>query len=261
MKRIVLGIEYDGTHFSGWQFQPGLRTIQDELEKAISKVADERIQITCAGRTDAGVHAIGQVIHFDTNAKRPEKAWFLGVNSNLQNDIVVTWAKEISSEFSARFSAIERHYCYLINTDKVNSAINRHRMLWHPTLLDTLAMQEAAQYLLGEHDFSSFRAADCQSTSPMRCMNEILISRQQSIIRMDFRANAFLHHMVRNIVGTLLPIGHLKKSPTWMKEVLSAKDRKAADITAAPHGLYLIKMRYPEEFNMPLAAQLNLIVF
>ncbi len=259
MKRIVLGVEYDGTNFSGWQFQPALRTIQDELEKAISKIAGDKIRITCAGRTDAGVHAIGQVIHFDTNADRPESAWILGVKTNLPDDITIAWVKEVSPEFSARFSAVERHYCYLINTSQVNSSINRHRMLWYPKLLDVSAMQEAAQYLLGKHDFSSFRAAGCQSNSPVRSINEILISRQQSVIRIDVKANAFLHHMIRNIVGTLLSIGHLKKSPTWMKEVLAAKDRKAADTTAASNGLYFMHVRYPEEFNLPPSRQLTIV--
>ncbi len=259
MKRIVLGVEYDGTNFYGWQFQPALRTVQDELEKAISKIAGEKIRITCAGRTDAGVHAMGQVIHFDTSVDRPESAWILGVKTNLPDDITIAWMKEVSSEFSARFSAVERHYCYLVNTSQVNSAINRYRMLWHPKLLDVNAMREATQYLLGKHDFSSFRAAGCQSKSPVRCMNEILISSQQSVIRLDFKANAFLHHMIRNIVGALLSVGSLKTSPIWIKEVLEAKDRQAAGITAAPYGLYFMSVSYPDEFDMPAKNRLMVL--
>lgn len=259
MKRVALGVEYDGTDFYGWQSQPVVRTIQTELEWAISQVADESIQVTCAGRTDAGVHAIGQVVHFSTKASRSERAWIFGVNAHLQNDVAITWAKEVSEKFHARYSAIERHYSYFIDNRPTKSPITLRRMTWYPSPLNIQAMSEASQYLIGNHDFSSFRAADCQSNSPVRDVSKISITSDSSIIRIEFVANAFLHHMVRNIVGVLLAVGTGKNQPVWVKQVLVAKDRRAAGITAPPFGLYLMKVKYPDEFSLPAAKKIHLV--
>lgn len=257
--RFALGIEYDGANFHGWQFQPGLRTIQTELEKALSKVADEPIQVICAGRTDAGVHALGQVVHFDTQAVRDDRAWVLGVNMNLPNDIAVTWVKKVSLEFHARFSAVSRTYSYFIHQTSYRSPITSHRMIWYRKPLNIELMQKAAQFLIGEHDFSSFRAADCQAKSPMRHVTTITISAENSVVKINITANAFLHHMVRNIVGVLLLIGCGRKPPEWMKEVLDSKDRCAADITVPPEGLYLAGVNYPDVFKMLSQSDLKII--
>lgn len=251
--RIALGIEYLGTAYSGWQSQhfDQLPTIQDNVEKAISIVADHQVQVICAGRTDAGVHAKGQVIHFDTHAIRNERNWILGINSNLPSDISVHWAQQMPDDFHARFSAIARQYQYYIYNHPFRSALYHRRATWIYLPLDISQMQQAAQYFIGEHDFSSLRAQYCQAKSPVRKIEEINIEQHDDLIILTIKANAFLHHMVRNIIGVLLPIGRHEKNPQWVKEVIDARDRKAAGITAPADGLYLNRVFYPELFNVP----------
>lgn len=251
--RIALGIEYIGTAYSGWQSQhfDQLPTIQDKVEKAIAMVANHPVKIVCAGRTDTGVHAKGQVVHFDTYANRQERNWVLGINSNLPSDISVHWAQQMSDEFHARFSAIARQYQYYIYNHPFRSALYYRRATWIYLPLDIERMHQAAQYFIGEHDFSSFRAQYCQAKSPIRKIEEINIEQQDDLIILTIKANAFLHHMVRNIVGVLLPIGRHEKDPQWIQEVIAARDRKAAGITAPADGLYLNRVFYPEMFNIP----------
>ncbi|MDQ8038909.1 MAG: tRNA pseudouridine(38-40) synthase TruA [Rickettsiella sp.] len=249
--RIALGISYQGTAYHGWQSQAGLLTVQSVLEKAIANVADHPIALTCAGRTDKGVHALGQVVHFDTIAVRSDRSWLLGSNSHLSADIRIDWVRRVSNQFHARFSALARRYRYLIYNKPLLSA------LWHKHTthcyypLDEMRMQTAAKYLLGEHDFSSFRAMSCQSKSAFRNIQRLVVSRQKDNVIIDITANAFLHHMVRNIAGLLMLIGAGKREPSWAKEVLLAKDRKKATLTAKPTGLYLLKVFYPESFLIP----------
>lgn len=248
--RIILGVEYDGTLFSGWQRQPGRRTIQAELEAAVSIVADESIAISSAGRTDAGVHAIEQIVQFDTLARRDVNAWVMGVNSNLPGDIRVLWAKQPPIEFHARYSAIARYYRYVILNRPTNSALLRSRVAWCYTPLEPQRMTEAARYILGEHDFTSFRAKNCQSKSPFRRMYHINVDAREEFVVIDLVANAFLHHMVRNIAGVLIEIGSGKNPPNWAREVLIARNRACAGITAKASGLYLVAVKYPAEFSM-----------
>jgi tRNA pseudouridine38-40 synthase len=249
-KRYALGIEYDGANFHGWQQQDGLRTVQIELQQALSQVADEPIKVICAGRTDKGVHAYGQVVHFDTNVNRPLHAWILGCNSILDNDIAVKWSKEVPNDFHARFTAQRRAYRYIIANTNIPPAIMRNYQTWHMRHLDEQKMLQATQYLLGKHDFSSFRGAGCQAKTPIRTVFEIKICRQNHLIILDITANAFLHHMVRNIIGVLLAIGEGKKPPTWTRDVLETRDRQAGDITAKPNGLYLMRVWYPEKYDI-----------
>lgn len=252
MTRFVLTVAYKGTRYSGWQFQPKRLTVQGELEHALSTVANEPIKVFCAGRTDTGVHALGQVVHFDTNAAREAKVFFLGANALLPDDIRVTFSNTISEEFHARFSAVSRTYEYYIYQDQIVSPFVVNSMTHFPYELNVDAMHEAAQYLLGEQDFSSFRAAECQSNTPMRCVTEISVQRlNKKIIRMTISANAFLHHMVRNIVGVLFDVGQGKQSVEWVKLVLESQDRNRASVTAPPDGLYLKQVTYPKEFALP----------
>jgi tRNA pseudouridine38-40 synthase len=250
--RIALGIEYNGYGFYGWQAQQNLATIQGELEKALSKVANEPIFLFCAGRTYANVHATGKVVHFDTRAKRHIDAWIWGVNAHLPPAIVVRWAKAVDFSFHARFKATARRYRYVIYNHPIRPALLHTRATWHYFPLDISRMQEAAQYLLGEQDFSSFRSSQCNSKSPMRNVTEFSICRKQDFVLIEIQANAFLHHMVRNIVGTLVKIGAKNKDPDWMLEVLQAKSRAAAAETAPADGLYLIRVFYPEPYIFPV---------
>jgi len=243
--KIALGIEYDGRNFYGWQTQANLATVQETLEKALSIIANHPIKLFCAGRTDAGVHAQEQVVHFETTAKRVSRAWILGTNSHLPESIAVLWMKEVNEDFHARFSAISRRYRYIIHQDLARPALNTHRVLWMYDDLNIENMQKAGNYLIGEQDFSSFRSADCESKTPMRNVMQIDIKKENNLIFIDIEANAFLHHMVRNIVGTLIRIGRGFKTPEWMQEVLLAKDRRFAGETAPAHGLYLLKVTYP----------------
>lgn len=251
--RIAIGVEYLGTHYHGWQYQQGLTTIQGEIESALSQVADQPVTITCAGRTDAGVHAIGQVAHFQTEVIRPLSAWVMGTNTHLSPAIRILWAQEVSEEFHARYSATARRYQYIIYNSLIAPAIMKGRVTWHCKPLDETRMHAAAQYLIGEHDFSSYRGIDCQAKTPMREVLDLTIRRHEQWIVVDIKANAFLHHMVRNIVGVLLQIGEGKREPIWAKEVLEAKDRKVGGVTAPGDGLYLCEVDYPGHYNLPIA--------
>ena len=249
--RIALGISYQGTAYHGWQSQVGLSCIQTHLEQALSQVADHPIVLSCAGRTDKGVHALGQVVHFDTMAQRSQHAWLLGCNSLLPADMRINWVQVVDSAFHARFSATARRYQYMIYNHRLKSALwNQYTShCYYP--LNEERMQSAAQNLIGEHDFSSFRAASCQAKNARREMQHIKVVREGCYVIIDIQANAFLHHMVRNISAVLMTIGAGKKPITWAKEVLLAKDRKAADVTASPNGLYLVQVFYPENFALP----------
>ncbi len=245
--RIVLGLEYNGSNYHGWQRQSSredLPTIQDRVETALSKVADHKVNITCAGRTDVGVHAQNQVIHFDTHAIRKLDAWVLGGNSNSPKDISIKWAKEVDEDFHARFSAIARRYRYVIYNHQVRPAVLNKLVTWHYQNLDAKLMHEAAQHLIGEHDFTSFRGCDCQSKTPMRNVHHIKVKRQGKLVIIDIKANAFLMHMVRNIAGVLMEIGEGKQPPNWTADVLKACDRRAASVTAPSDGLYLLRVYY-----------------
>ena len=250
MPRIVLGIEYDGSHFSGWQYQTNRRTVQNELEKALSKVANQKIVIYCAGRTDSGVHALEQVIHFNVDVERDLHSWMMGGNANLPMDVRIIWVKLGINDFHARYSAIARFYRYIILNRKMKSALQPSQMTWCYSHLDEEKMHRAAQTLVGMHDFSSFRAQGCQSKSPNRLMHFIQVYRDDEKVIIDLSANAFLHHMVRNIAGVLMDIGCGKRSEDWTQELLEVKNRALGGITASPCGLYLGGVYYPDEFGI-----------
>lgn len=249
--KIALGIEYNGHPFFGWQKQPHLLTIQGCLEEALSKVADELIDVFCAGRTDAGVHAIGQVVHFNTNVTRTTRAWVMGANTHLPRGVAVHWSTEVDEAFHARFSALSRRYRYVIYNHSTRPAILSNGVTWLHQPLAIDKMQEAAQYLVGEHDFSSFRSSECQSKTAMRNIHKIEMTRHHEYLILEIQANAFLHHMVRNIVGVLKKIGEGHKPPIWAQSVLHAKDRKIAAETAPPDGLYLLKVDYGDKYRFP----------
>lgn len=252
MTRIALGVEYKGTEFHGFQTQPsGVKTVQQALQKALSKVADEEITLVCAGRTDAGVHATQQVIHFDTSSIRPEKAWVLGTKPHLPDSVIVRWAKNVSPQFHARFSALNRTYRYLLSDASTASALVAHQVTWSSRKLNLDLMREGAKYLIGEQDFTSFRATQCQAKSPVRTIHHLHLVRRGDLIILEVQANAFLHHMVRNIVGVLMTVGTGDKPVEWVAEVLAARDRSKGAVTAKPYGLYLVSVDYPKEFNIP----------
>ena len=255
LRRIVLGVEYDGTRFHGWQTQqPGVRTVQSDLEAAVSRVADHPVRVHCAGRTDAGVHALEQVIHFDTRALRSERAWVLGTNVNLPPDCCVRWAHAVSPDFHARFSAVARHYRYRILTQPTRSALERDRALWVHQTLDLGRMQAAGAALVGEHDFTSFRAVACQAKSPIRRVHYLELLEQEGGLELRVGANGFLHHMVRNIVGVLVAVGRGDAPAGWTRELLTARDRTLAGVTAPPQGLYFVRADYPPAFGLPQGA-------
>ena len=252
MMRIAVGVEYDGSNFSGWQFQQqGVRTVQGEVEKALSKVANHPVRVHCAGRTDTGVHATAQVIHFDTLAEREERAWVFGANANLPKDVALLWAKPVNEQFHARFSARRRAYRYVIFTREVRPTFLAYRVSWHYKDLDVERMARAGESLIGEHDFSSYRAVACQAKSPVRKLYRLKVTRQGPFVFIDVEANGFLHHMVRNIAGVLIAIGDGERPVEWSREVLEAKDRALGGITAQPYGLYLTEVGYPSEFALP----------
>lgn len=226
--------------------------MQDRLEHALSAVANAPVRVHCAGRTDTGVHGFGQVIHFDAPVQRSCKAWVLGGNANLPFDVRVHWAVPVTGEFHARFSAVARRYRYVIVNTPVRSALLHRQLTWQRRPLDERAMHEGAQCLLGERDFSAFRAAACQSNSPMRNMQSIEVARRGDLIIVDIKANAFLHHMVRNIVGSLIAVGSGRKEVGWMAQLLAGRDRTVAADTAPPHGLYLVDVEYPVDFGLPV---------
>lgn len=251
MARIVLGIEYDGSAYAGWQWQVGKPTLQSQLQAALSKIADQAIVVQCAGRTDAGVHALEQVVHFDCDVERHLDAWLMGGNSYLPDDIRITWVRSAIGDFHARYSAIARFYRYVILNRRMKSALLRTQATWCYLPLDAEKMHAAAQYLLGEHDFSSFRAQGCQSLSPNRYMHFIDVYRQDERVIIDICANAFLHHMVRNIAGVLMEIGMGKQSVDWSQDLLIIKDRSKAAVTAPAHGLHLGGVFYPSDYKIP----------
>ncbi|MFS1292113.1 tRNA pseudouridine(38-40) synthase TruA [Pseudomonas piscis] len=250
--RIALGVEYKGSRYHGWQRQSsGVPSVQETLEKALSRVADSPITLTCAGRTDAGVHASGQVVHFDTQVVRPMKAWVMGANINLPHDISVSWAREMPAHFHARFKAIARRYRYVIYNDQIRPAHLNEEITWNHRPLDTERMAEAAAYLVGTHDFSAFRAGQCQAKSPIKEIHHLQVIRCGRMIVLDIRASAFLHHMVRNIAGVLMTIGAGERPVEWAREVLESRVRRAGGVTAHPFGLYLVQVEYRDEFQLP----------
>jgi len=252
--RIALGIEYDGSRFLGWQTQPGGGTVQDALQTAISGIADETVTITCAGRTDRGVHGRGQVVHFDTAAQRPDSAWVRGVNAMLPEAVAVLWSRRMAPDFHARYSALSRTYRYVLLNRPVRPALAARHVGWHHAPLALEAMRAAAALLLGEHDFSAFRAADCQAKNPVRTLHAIRIERRGECFEFVLRANAWLQHMVRNIVGTLVYVGMGKHPPSWALQVLESRDRSLAAPTFGSEGLYLEAVEYDARWNVPASA-------
>ncbi|MDV6326486.1 tRNA pseudouridine(38-40) synthase TruA [Idiomarina sp. PL1-037] len=249
--RMALCLEYDGSRYYGWQRQREVASVQQCVEEALSKIANAPVAVTCAGRTDAGVHATAQIVHFDVPVPRADVAWTLGVNSNLPAGIAVRWAREVDSEFSARFSATSRRYRYIIANTRFRPGIHSAGVSHYHQPLDAEVMQEAAQALIGEHDFTAFRASHCQSHTPFRKVSGLTVERRGDYIIVDISANAFLHHMVRNIVGSLIVVGQHLQPPEWIGELLRQKDRTKAAATAKPGGLYLVAVTYPEHYNIP----------
>ena len=249
--RIALGVEYDGRAFSGWEIQKERETVQAVLEAALSNVADHPLRTTCAGRTDAGVHAWGQVVHFESGQSRPLHAWVLGTNTVLPSSVSVSWAQDVPDEFHARFSAKRRHYRYLILNRAARSGLLDGRVGWESRPLDIDSMQEGANRLLGEHDFSAFRAAGCQAKSPVRSLYRLEVRRRDQMIAVDVVANAFLQHMVRNVVGSLVQVGLGKQPPVWITTLLESRDRTRGGATMAAYGLYLVAVEYPARYGLP----------
>ncbi len=249
--RIAIGVEYFGSAFHGWQAQGDVDTVQERLEKALSKVANHSVRVHCAGRTDAGVHGLGQVIHFDTTADRSSRNWLLGTNVNLPQDINVNWVQPVADSFHARFSALSRSYRYIILNRTTRSAVWHNRAVWIHRPLDAVRMQQAGTNLIGTHDFSSYRALGCQAKSPVRSVHSLEVRREGEMIIIDITANAFLHHMVRNIAGVLIAIGKCERPVEWSRQVLEYRDRTLGGVTAPPDGLYFVQVEYPPEFNLP----------
>lgn len=259
-RRIALGIQYDGSRYAGWQSQPQGNTVQDYLERALktfigSELQDTVVRVSVAGRTDTGVHALGQVVHFDIAIDRPEWSWVRGLNTYLPKDISVHWAKEVPTDFDARFSAQERAYAYHVigapyPLPLLDGKVG-YLMVPPDKSLDVEAMESAAKYLIGEHDFSSFRSSECQSKTPIKILYQLDVVQDSSGVYFLIRGNAFLHHMVRNIVGTLLMVGLGKKTPDWVKQILEHRNRQLAAPTFSPDGLYLVRVGYPKKFGIP----------
>ena len=249
--RIALGIEYDGSAYCGWQYQDHSPSVQAVVEQALSRVADRPVQVICAGRTDTGVHAACQVVHFDTDAERDAEAWVRGGNVNLPKSVSILWARPVAADFHARFSAVRRRYRYVIFNRKVRPAIFHGKVSFEYRELDEARMRAAAAHLLGEHDFSAYRAVACQARSPVRTLYRLDVTRKDELVILDLEANAFLHHMVRNIAGVLMTIGAGEREPDWAREVLEGRDRRLGGITAPPGGLYFMEAIYPEHFGIP----------
>jgi tRNA pseudouridine38-40 synthase len=246
-----MGVEYDGSAFHGWQTQGEVRTVQATLERAVGSVADHPVKVHCAGRTDAGVHALEQIVHFDTGARRAERSWVLGSNVNLPPDVSVLWACPVGQDFHARFRAVARHYRYRILCRGTRSALLRDRAVWVRQDLDLEPMRLAAADLIGEHDFSSFRALACQARSPVRQVHYLRLERRGDLVELHIGANGFLHHMVRNIAGVLIAIGSGEAEPEWVRELLRLRDRTQGGVTAPPQGLYFVRADYPPDFPLP----------
>jgi tRNA pseudouridine38-40 synthase len=251
MRRIALGIEYDGSRFLGWQTQPGGGTVQDALEPALAAIGGAPLSVTAAGRTDRGVHARLQVVHFDTGAARPASAWVRGVNALLPDSVAVLWSREVDAKFHARYSAVSRTYRYVLLNREVRPALAASRVGWFHLPLNVDEMRAAAALLVGEHDFSAFRSSECQAKTPVRRLHALQIEAQGERIDFVLCANAFLHHMVRNIVGTLIYVGKRKHPPSWAREVLLSRERSRAAPTFGPEGLYLEKIDYDAQWGLP----------
>lgn len=249
--RIALGLEYDGSCYYGWQSQPHGNTVQDVLQRALSTIACAPISVIAAGRTDTGVHALEQVVHFDTEVMRPLSAWVRGTNAMLPKNVSVLWAHVVPDEFHARFSAQGRSYRYLLLDRPMRPAIQHGKVGWFHLPLDVEAMRAAAQYLLGAHDFTAFRAAECQAKSPVKHLRQLDIRREGELIVFELAANAFLHHMVRNLVGSLVYVGKGKHPPEWTQEVLESRSRALAAPTFAPDGLYFCSAEYATMWGLP----------
>ena len=252
MPRIALGVEYDGSHFQGWQSQPHGLTVQDTLQQAVSKFAAQPLVVQCAGRTDTGVHAIDQVVHLDSPIVRDLSSWVRGVNAFLPDSVAVRWARDVGEDFHARFDAFKRTYHYVIYNHPTRSPIWAHRAGWYHKSLDADKMQLAAQALVGEHDFSAFRAAQCQAKSPIKTMHAINVKRAGDLIVVSISANAFLHHMVRNIVGSLVYVGSGRQDVDWLAFLLTQQNRTLSAPTFSPSGLYLAAIHYDERFGLPV---------
>ena len=259
--RIALGVEYDGSKFYGWQKQKEVPSVQGHLEAALSKIATQPIEVFCAGRTDAGVHGTGQVVHFDIDIQRPLRAWTMGVNTHLPDSIAVRWATPVVDDFHARFSATARRYRYIIYNHNFRPGIHRQGLSHYHGDIDADLMHQAGQFLLGENDFTSFRAVQCQSKSPWRNLHHLQVTRHGPYIVVDIKANAFVHHMVRNIVGSLLTVGLGEQKPEWISWLLAQKDRTLASATAKAEGLYLVSVDYPEEYQIPSSPMGPLFLF
>jgi len=249
--RIAAGVEYDGSAFCGWQYQDHAPSVQAVVERALGKVANEPLRVVCAGRTDSGVHAAGQVIHFDTTAERDEYSWIRGTNSNLPDSVRLLWTRQVDDSFHARFRAYRRYYRYVIFNRAVHPAYLHRRVSWEYRPLDETLMQQAAQHLLGEHDFSAYRALACQAKSPVRTLHQLDVQRRGQFVILDLAANAFLHHMVRNIAGVLMRIGAGEAEPNWARQVLEQRDRTLGGVTAPPDGLYFMQVDYPDDYVLP----------
>jgi tRNA pseudouridine38-40 synthase len=258
--RIAIGITYDGRPFNGWQSQPSGNTVQDRLEAALAEIAGAAVRVTGAGRTDAGVHATGQIAHFDVIASRPETAWVRGTNAHLPEEIAVQWACGVDDEFHARFSATSRSYVYVLYNHPVRPAVFAGRVGWFHLPLDVDAMRMAAGALVGEHDFSAFRSSECQAKTPVKVLHRITIERRGDHVVFAFTASAFLHHMVRNLVGCLVQIGKGARPAGWLTELLDSRDRARAAPTFGPEGLYLTAIAYPERWNLPRFAPMLVLL-
>jgi tRNA pseudouridine38-40 synthase len=252
-QRFAAGLEYDGSAFFGWQTQHHARSVQGVLNAAIAVVANQPISTAAAGRTDTGVHACGQIVHFDTDAQRSLRSWLLGINSNLPADVAVQWVRAVPLGFHARYSALARTYRYVILHREVRSPLERHRAWCYRGALGVDRMAAAGACLLGEHDFSAFRGAGCQSRSPVRRLESMVVTRAGEYVHVEVRANGFLYHMVRNIVGALVRIGAGDADPPWMAELLASRDRRLGAPTGPPEGLYLAEVHYPAELALPRA--------
>jgi tRNA pseudouridine38-40 synthase len=249
--RIAIGVTYDGSPFEGWQAQPSGNTVQDHLERALAEIAGAAVRVVAAGRTDAGVHATGQVAHFDVDADRPPSAWVRGTNAHLPEAIAVQWAQRVDEAFHARFSASARAYRYVLYNQPVRPSLMARHVGWFHLPLDERAMQAGASALLGTHDFGAFRAAECQARTPVRTVHRLTVRRAGPNVLIDVVADAFLHHMVRNVVGALVHVGKGAASPGWIGEVLASRDRRAAAPTFSSRGLYLASVEYPREHRLP----------
>jgi tRNA pseudouridine38-40 synthase len=250
--RLAIGVDFNGRAYRGWQTQqPGVDTVQETLERAIARVADHPVTVIAAGRTDAGVHASGMVAHFDTTALRPVRSWLLGVNTHLPEDIALRWMTPVGDDFHARFKAVARRYRYVIFNHPLRSSLLAGRATWHYHALDVDRMRAAARHLVGEHDFSAFRAIGCQARKPVRNVHFLELVQQGPLIILDIQADGFLHHMVRNIAGVLMAIGQGKAEPDWARAVLETRDRTLGGVTAPADGLYFVDALYPEQFILP----------